>query len=231
MRLPKLAIAASLLSCGLTVAVLYHLNSRKTGEYWWFREQNDRMRFEAYQRHKASTATQEGKSAREEGKAAQAIPPTRPAGATTPASTGAQYGYHNAGLGTPAAAMQTFVWACDRSDTEMVARMLFMTPEEHRKAEQFLAAQPPEVRAKWASVEDLGAHLLILSSLGNSFPSAEVLAAAPVDMQGEERAICGVAQRVAFRKVGGEWRREVDSGTLEYLHREATRTLGAAPVR
>ena len=233
MRLPKLTIATTLLSCGLTVAFLYHLHARKSGEHAWFSMQNDRMRYDAYVRHQAAMSAHadkpKTKTEQTNGALASAPGAAPEAGAALPptATTGARYGYHNAGQGTPAAALQSFVWACDLRDPQSVARMLYLEPEERRKAEQFLASLPAEVRAKWASVEDLGAHLLILSSLARSFPSSDVLAAAPVEMQGEDRALCGVAQRVAFRKVDGEWRRELTADTIEHLQREATLALSA----
>jgi len=217
MRLTKFSLFSALASCALTLGILHHLRARKEGEYWWLREQNDRMRYQAYQRAHSARILPEPAAA----PAPVAQPPTPP----PDNSTGAQYGYHNAGLGSPAAALQTFVWACERVDTALVADLLTMEQAEHVKAEAFLAAQPKEVRDKWGSVEKLAANLLVLSTMGNSFPSSEVLAASPVDMQGEDKAVCGAVRKATFRKVGNEWKYELTSAQLERLYEEITQVI------
>jgi hypothetical protein len=223
MRPTTLSVLAALTSCALTLGILHHLRARKQGEYWWLREQNDRMRYEAYQRDRSVRAILK--------ETPRVVPALSPAPAAQDNSTGAQYGYHDAGMSTPADSLQTFVWACERVDTEKVARMLMMEEAEHRKAEVFLAAQPPEVRAKWGTVEALAARLLILSTLANSFPSSEVLAASPVDMQGEDRAVCGAVRKATFRKVGDVWKYELGAGQMESLYREVAQALAQPQAR
>jgi len=221
MRVITISLLSALASCALTFGILHHLRAREEGKYWWLRSQNDQMRYEAYQRVQTARKASAPVPVRTE----TAAPAE---GVSSDATTGAQYGYHNAGLASPADALQTFVWACERVDTALVARMLTMEPAEHSKAEAFLAAQPPEFRARWTNVETLAANLMILSALGDSFPSSEVLAASPVDMQGADRASCGAVRKLSFRKVGSEWHCELSAQQLEKLHQEVTQVLGNA---
>lgn len=228
MRFPFLPITVALASCGLTVGVLYHLRSREQGKLWWLREHNDRMLYQAYLRHQASlgAADRPATPAVSAQQAPAQVPAASPAAET---QTALQYGYHNAGWASPDASLQSFVWACDRSDAQLLASMIALEPAERKKAENFWATLPAEVRAKWGSVEGLAANLLILSSLGNSFPSSEVLAAAPIEVQGQERAVCGTVQRLAFRKEGGLWKYELSADRLESLYKQISQALAAAP--
>jgi len=225
MRITRLSLFSALASCALTLGILHHLRARKEGEYWWLREQNDRMRYQAYQRNRSTKTPPATADSQASAPETQSLTPP------ADTSTGAQYGYHNAGLGSPAAALQTFVWACDRVDTAFVADMLTIEQAEHSKAEAFLAAQPKEVRDKWGTVEKLAANLLVLSTMGDSFPSSEVLAASPVNLQGDDRAICGAVRKATFRRVGNDWKYELSSEQLEKLYHEITQVISTPPAR
>lgn len=67
---------------------------------------------------------------------------------------------HDAGQQTPAAAVQTLLWASARGDDQALARALLLEPEARAKAAAFLAALPAEAREKLPTPESFAALFL-----------------------------------------------------------------------
>jgi hypothetical protein len=83
--------------------------------------------------------------------------------------------YRNEGNATPRATLQTFAWACDQGDVATLARLIRFDEAARERALAFMAAMPPEVRARWSSPEDMAAMLLVDSGMQSPFPVATVL--------------------------------------------------------
>lgn len=83
--------------------------------------------------------------------------------------------YRNAGQATPVAAMQTLAWACDRGDMEMMEKLQVFDPAAREKAMPYFSALPPEIRARWATLEAMSAALYISDGMHYPYPGAAVL--------------------------------------------------------
>lgn len=83
--------------------------------------------------------------------------------------------YRNAGQATPVAAMQTLAWACDRGDMEVMEKLQVFDPAAREKAMPHFSTLPPEIRARWATIEAMSAALYISDGMHHPYPGAEVL--------------------------------------------------------
>jgi len=149
-------------------------------------EQNDRMRLEAYQRTKAREAGAEPMVAAETSAPKTMAPSVVPAGAATSTPRPVEY-YRNEGNATPVATLQTFAWACDRGDTELVSRLLFIEVAARPKAEAFMASLPGNLRAQWKTVDQMAAAILTESIMAQPFPNADILETATSEQVGADR--------------------------------------------
>ena len=68
--------------------------------------------------------------------------------------------WKNAGRATPAAAVETFLWAAARHDTDAVAAMLGFDAQLRPAVDQFFAAIPEAMRTQYGTVERLVAQSL-----------------------------------------------------------------------
>jgi hypothetical protein len=215
MRPPKYSIAAAVLSALVTLGALHHLRSAELSELGQLRHLNAKMQYHAYEREQADLAT--------------AIPETPPPRAVS-AAPQAPVGYRNEGQSTPQAAVQTFAWACERGDTAAVAVLIYLDQDQRRQAESFMATLPEERRSRWQSVEEMAAELFILSSLARPLPAADVLAAAPVETTGDDRATILTPHPIQLRKVDGAWKYQVSASVIENLGQQIFSTLGKSPA-
>jgi hypothetical protein len=197
----KLSIITSLLAATLTAGSFYHFHSKKAREADYLRYKNNQILFEAYQRHQAKTT--------------EATPdPSAIAASTvsTPVTTNqkAVENYRNAGQATPLATLQTFAWACDRGDTETVAKMICFDLAAQTKAEAFMASLPEAERSQWKSVDDMAATQLTFEGMASPYPNADVLDAAVIEQLGKDRAefrLPGIRKdRTTFQKKGDLWK-------------------------
>lgn len=65
--------------------------------------------------------------------------------------------WKNAGRATPAAALETALWAAVGGDIDVLASTLVLGPEARRRAEAVLAGLPPEMRVQYATPEKFAA--------------------------------------------------------------------------
>lgn len=165
----KTSLVVGLLSGVVTAGALFYLHQGRVRELHRLQSQNERMRFEAYQRSAVRIAA-----------APPAVSPrpvtisTAPAGGAVTTSKAAEY-YRNEGNATPLATLQTFAWACDRGDTETVGRLLYIDAAARPKAEAFMAALPESARAQWKTVDEMAAAVLTRSIMAQPFPNADIL--------------------------------------------------------
>jgi len=216
----KYSIAAALLSGLLTGGFLYHSHSRKMGELHWLQANTAKLRLEAYQRHSAA------RSQPQEPSSISATAPTPDPASQQPAPESSR-GFRNEGLSTPRSAVQTIAWACEQADVEAMASMIWMSPADRTKAASFFAAQPPQVRERWKSVEDMAAHVLILARMASPFPAADVLAAVPLEQTGDDQATLHAVHPMQLHREGTTWKCVLTANTLEKLATEMA--LSATP--
>jgi hypothetical protein len=67
--------------------------------------------------------------------------------------------WRNAGYATPAAAIETALWAAAGGDTELLMKSCVLEEGARRKAEALLASLPKEMQARYATPEDLVAFM------------------------------------------------------------------------
>ena len=162
----KTSLVVGLLSGVITAGALFYFHQGRVREFHRLQSQNNRMRLEAYQRTMGRAAVvPPGVAA---GRPADPVP------AISPVSRTAEY-YRNEGNATPLAALQTFAWACDRGDTETVARLIYIEEAARRKVEAFMASLPEKVRAQWKTVDEMAAAILTESIMARPFPNSDIL--------------------------------------------------------
>jgi len=180
----KTSLIAALLSVVLTAGGFWYFDQTRAREAGWLQAQNNRMRMEASRRHLAQAPA--SPLAVPAGSIPAGVATSTPVAAEVPAPPPAEY-YRNEGNVTPLAALQTFAWACDRGDTEMVGRLLHIDPAARPKAEAFRAALPEKIRAQWKSVDEMAVALLTRSIMARPFPNADILETATIEPLSEDR--------------------------------------------
>lgn len=139
----------------------------------------------------------------------------------------------NAGRATPAAALETALWAATGGDVDMLANTLVLDPEARTKAEQILAALPAATRSQYRTAEHLVAALTVkdipLNGLFIMAPKKEdptgtrILARMPTQ-DGKSRTVA-----ISLRQNGDEWRLVVPPGAVEKYGRMLARADAFAP--
>jgi hypothetical protein len=182
----RTSLFAALFSVVATAGALYYFQQGRSRELRQLQRQNNQMRAEANRRYLAtlgeadrsppvfSRATTTGKAAPTQAAAATSAPPR------------AEY-YRDEGNATPDAALQTFAWACDRGDTDAVARLLHIDAGARPKAEEFFASLPPAARTQWKNVDAMAATILTRSFMSAPFPNADILETATVETISTDR--------------------------------------------
>jgi RNA polymerase sigma factor (sigma-70 family) len=100
---------------------------------------------------------------------AEALKSPRPAGPAI-ADT-----LHNVGQLTPQAAGETFTWACDQANTEVLAKLIHFDGDGRQQAAAIIAALPERVRAEYPTPEALYALFIAADSLSHPPPPPAVL--------------------------------------------------------
>lgn len=221
-------LVVALLASLLTAGVFRHVQNRKAREAGHLRYENNQLRFQAYQNQQRSPtpAAPDSTLMRE----ASSTPLSQSATSAPAASES----YRNLGQATPAAALQTLAWACDRSDTQTVVQMLQLDPSARSKAEACFNSLPEAERTKLKSPEIMLATQITLHVMARPFPSADVLDLAQFETQGEDRAIFhGVRNNgTPFQKVGDTWKLLITEPIFDLLQRttaDVATATGAKP--
>jgi hypothetical protein len=165
----KTSLVVGLLSAVVTAGALFCLHQSRVRELRRLQSQNERMRFEAYQRSAVRIAAAPPAAA-----PTPITVSTAPAATAVPASKAAEY-YRNEGNATPLATLQTFAWACDRGDTETVGRLLHIDAAARPKVEAIMAGMPESVRIHWKNADEMAAALLTESIMARPFPRSDIL--------------------------------------------------------
>lgn len=195
----KISVIAALASATLTAGCLYYFNRGRAHEAARLRGKNDAMRVEAYTRTHSPSA------------AGSAVPveAAKPAEVSSAPPPKPVENYRNEGRATPLAALETFAWACDRGDTETVAKLLFFDGDARKKTETFMATMPEKARARWKSVDEMAATLLTSAYMEHPFPNADILDVAPLEQVDGERALFQLPgtskDRIPFQKTADGW--------------------------
>lgn len=212
----KTSIIAAVLSAALTGGMFHHLQKKKAREASHLRDENNRMRYEAYANQAARrTPSDKTKNTLQNFSTAPKTP-----------DAASVENYHNAGQSTAVAALQTFAWACDRGDVETVRHMLHFDPTARTKAETFLASVPEEARRRWQSVDDMAAAELTYAVMQSPFPNADILQAVPFKAISDERTefrLPGTRRdRSTFQKIGDVWKYVITETMVDaYIQRSA----------
>ncbi len=82
--------------------------------------------------------------------------------------------FQNVGASTPAAAFQTFIWACMKGDAETLAGLMILDPEAAALGEAYLKGLPEDMRRTYKSTEHL-AGLMFAENILNIALEAQVL--------------------------------------------------------
>lgn len=216
MRISRSFLAAVVAAALITLGFLHQRRRAELSELGQLRYLNAQMQYQAYQRdHAELTPTN---------------PPSPPSPSASPASS-SPAGYRNEGQATPQAALQTFAWACERGQLAELAAMIYLDPEQRRQAEAFLTKLPFERRARWHSVEEMAADLLLVGHLARPLPAADILAATPIEQIEDNRVIVRTPHPFPFRQVDGSWKRQVTADALQDLEAQLFAALSQNPSR
>lgn len=177
----KTSLIVALLSAVATAGGLFKFQQGRRHEVSHLKAMNNQMRVEAYRRNQDRLIA-----------AAPRVtaPATAPADVTltTPKLVRSAVDYYrNEGNATPLATLQTFAWACDRGDTELVGQLLHIDAAARPKAEAFMAGLPENARTQWKTVDQMAAALLTRQIMTQPFPNADILATATVEPISEDR--------------------------------------------
>lgn len=113
----------------------------------------------------------------------------------TDESARSPHGYDNRGQATARAAVETFAWACDVGDSEVLAKLVYLDDQTRARAQSVLLRMPAGIRAQCRTPEELYGLLLAASSLEAPPPDALIV-----------RYLMNLAElepgRVATRRIG-----------------------------
>lgn len=139
----------------------------------------------------------------------EALPPTNSSGPATLFDRALEpREWTNAGRHTPAAALETALWAAAGGDLEQLASTLWLAPDTRTKAEALLATLPADARSHYPTPERLIALLaardvpLGPARITTEVPTADgsILVAGLRDPAGKEKAVA-----LSFRTDGDRW--------------------------
>jgi len=219
----KTSLVVGLLSGVITAGALFYFHQSRTHEVHRLQSQNNRMRLEAFQRNKAGETIVQPAAAPEAyaPKATAAIP-----GAPVPPPPKQVEYYRNEGNATPLATLQTFAWACDRGDTELVARLIYIEEGARPKVEAFMASLPENVRVQWKTVDEMAAAILTESIMARPFPNADILETATPEPVGEDRIKMRLPNvpkdGTEYQKTADGWKYVITEGAVDgYLRHVA----------
>jgi hypothetical protein len=200
----KISLITALLSAAVTAGGFHCFQLGRAREAGRLEAENNRMLTEANQRQQVRVAgTKQAAtsiaSAGTMAAAGGAVPPEKPV----------EY-YRNEGNATPLATLQTFAWACDRSDTATVGRLLHIDAAARPKAEAFLSSLPENARAQWKTVDEMAAAVLTVSIMASPFPNADILETATPEQISEDRVRLRLPDvpkdRTEYQKTAEGWK-------------------------
>lgn len=160
----------------------------RTEEATRLRTENSRLQLEASQRREARRAALQPGSAEiapavntmaTPAHTGSAEAATHASGALAPGTASHGQGnagnYRNEGQATPHAALQTFAWACDQGDEELMQKLLVFDDIARKKIEAHLNGLPSEARPAGGSLEAMAAALYVSDGIQHPYPVAAVL--------------------------------------------------------
>lgn len=103
-------------------------------------------------------------------------------------------GHQWCGQATPLDAGKSFAWACDATDVESIAKLLWFDPAQRMRAQQILATMPATVQAEYPTPEMFYAFVIAADALVYPPPASQPLGGLQQVTLGEGR--------VAFRREG-----------------------------
>lgn len=215
------SLFSTVVAAAVTAGGLYYFRQQPVREASMLRSQNSRLRFQANQWRAAQQAAAPS----------TVVAPSPIASAVTashPAAPRVVQHYRNEGQATPVAALQTFAWACDRGDTDAVAKLVFIEPLARTKAESYLVGLPASARTQWKSVDEMAVTLLIFDGMTRPFPSADIIATATTESLSDDRLMIRLPNtprdRMVFQKTNADWRFVITEAAVEkYVARQAQR--------
>lgn len=226
-----LAVLATVLSAS---GWQWHQRQARAEEAGRLREENNRLRWEAGQRLAARRAVlQPGGQEVARSTSAEAVlhPAGSPAAGAASADRGNQGNYRNEGQATPHAALQTFAWACDQGDEELMQRLLVFDDIARKKIEAHFAGLPPKARPTGLSLEAMAAALYVSDGIQHPYPVAEVLALARFEPLSPERMILRLpgsknGDGYEFQKTTEGWKVAITEAVVDdYIRQSAKRAF------
>jgi len=200
----KTSILAALVSTAVTAGAYNHFQMKKAHEVEWLRDQNTELLYQAYAKHRNQTPPPNDAIANSKSTTSGV------AASAQPAARNPTENYRNEGQATPAAALQTLAWACDRGETEVLAKLILIDPAARSKAEGFLSHLSHAEEARWKSVDEFASTQLAFSGMVSPFPNADVLEIARFESISADRTqyrLPGTRRdRMEFQKVGNDWK-------------------------
>jgi hypothetical protein len=197
----KSSIFAALLAAVLTAGWLFLARQHRAGEIAQLREANRSLRI-ASQTTKPPAAKSDLRP--------EAAGVSLETGAPAAAPKRTYTDYRNAGNATPQATLQTFAWACDQMDTELLAKLVYFEPAARAKAAAFHASLPEKMRAEWPTLEDFAAIGLADAMQYSRFPPAIILEKAELEQVDDNRVILhlnGAAkERTEYQRTESGWK-------------------------
>lgn len=208
----KIVVISSVVAVVFTTGGLYRRQQAKAGEVGWLREQSSQLRLKARDLARAAPAPTQRMSK-----------PTLIASSAAPTDRAVVHEeYRNDGRATARAALHTLAWCCDRADVEALKSLVQPEPDARAKAEAFYTSLAAEGRGQWKSADEMVASFVMLAAQMSPFPSADVLDAAAMEPQGDDRMLLRLPgtrkDRLPFRRgADGNWSCVVDARTMDGL--------------
>jgi RNA polymerase sigma factor (sigma-70 family) len=103
-------------------------------------------------------------------------------------------GHHWAGQATAEDAGRSFAWACDTTDVDALANLLYFDPDQRERARAVLATMPASIQAGYPTPEKFYAFVIAADALAYPPPLPETFA--------QFHAVELQSGRVAFRRSG-----------------------------
>jgi type II secretory pathway pseudopilin PulG len=228
----KISLLVSLLSAAVTATTFSLVARSRSQEAAELRLSNVQMQIKADQRRLAAKTT----SSSDDRSVAAPTSSTRVADNRPPVPAKSfATDYRNEGQATPQAALQTFAWACDRGDTEMVARLICFDHTGRGKAEAYLTSLPADARAQWHTTEEMAASLLTSENINFPNPESRVLELATAETIGDDRIVLHLPgatlpkQRTEFQKTETGWKRGITEAVVDDFIAHAKAGVTAPP--
>jgi hypothetical protein len=233
-RIGIAAVVAILIASGWQL----HQRQARMEEAGRLREENSRLRLEASQRGEARHATLQAGGTKiapmvlvgatpadAESSKTAAHSSGAPAGNAASAGRGSPGSYRNEGQSTPHAALQTFAWACDQGDEELMRKLLVFDDIARKKTEAHFAGLPPGARPTGVSLEAMAAALYVSDGIQHPYPVAEVLAHARFEPVGPARMILRLpganGDGYEFQQTAEGWKVAITEAVVDDYIRES----------